>query len=44
MNKIVQEASIELYKKASEEQQKTTKEKKKDDDVVDADYEVKDEK
>jgi len=47
MNKIVQEASTELYKKVAEEQakqQKTEPEKeKKDEKVVDADYEVKDE-
>ena len=43
MNKVVQEASTELYKKAAEEQAKQSS-NKKDDNVVDGDYEVKDDK
>ena len=47
MNKYVQEMSTELYRKAAEEQSKKqsgTKKDSRDDDVVDADYEVKDDK
>ena len=43
MNKVVQEASTELYKKVAEEQAKQSS-NKKDDNVVDGDYEVKDDK
>ena len=50
MNRHVQEMSTEMYRKAAEEQakqQQSKKEKdesKKDENIVDADYEVKDDK
>jgi len=48
VNQLVQKASTELYQKASQQQashgSQEGKSGKKDDNVVDADYEVKDEK